>query len=146
LIIYLDTSALLKRYIQENSSAELIDLLGGMDLAGTSILTYVEMASALARSGRQGMFPSTEAQAAWRDFLADWESLSRLNISSQLTERAADQAWQHQLRGYDAMHLASALLWQEALSATILLATFDRHLWQAGLKSGLAIWPDHLDD
>jgi hypothetical protein len=47
-------------------------------------------------------------------------------------------AWEYSLRGYDAMHLNCALLWKETLEAQITMATFDRDLWQASKKAGLA--------
>jgi predicted nucleic acid-binding protein len=142
LIIYLDTSALLKQYVQEDQSEQVEQLLRQAEGAGTSLLTYAEMASAMARAARMGLIPSDEAQAAWKDFLTDWEFLLRLNLSSQVTGRAAKLAWEYGLRGYDAVHLASALLWQEALGAPLTLATFDRDLWQAGKKAGLQVWPE----
>lgn len=144
MIIYLDTSALLKQYIQEDWSEEVEKLLGIVDGSGTSIITYPEMASAIARSARMGLFPSDEAQAAWKDFLADWEFLTRLKVSSQVTEWAAKLAWEYGLRGYDAMHFASARLWQETLDAPITLATFDRDLWLAGQQTGMSVWPEGL--
>jgi len=45
---------------------------------------------------------------------------------------------------YDAVHLASALLWQEKLNMPVTLATFDRELWLAGQKSGMEVWPTEL--
>jgi uncharacterized protein len=141
LIIYLDTSALLKQYIQEDHSEQVEQLLRQAEGSGTSLLTYAEMASAMTRSARMGLIPMDEAQAAWKDFTMDWESLLRLNISSQVTGRAAKLAWEHGLRGYDALHLASTLIWQEALGEALTLATFDRDLWQAGQKTGLQVWP-----
>ena len=47
-------------------------------------------------------------------------------------------------RGYDAVQLASALTWQEAVGAEITLATFDRRLWDAGKEAGIRIWPETL--
>jgi hypothetical protein len=42
--------------------------------------------------------------------------------------RADILAWEHQLRGYDAVHLAAAVLWQEAIGAPVTMATFARQL------------------
>ena len=57
----------------------------------------------------------------------------------------ADQlAWQHNLRGYDAVHLASAVTWQEALGEVVTLATFDKQLWVAATRAGLVSWPESL--
>ena len=58
--------------------------------------------------------------------------------------RAGNLAWEHNLRGYDAVHLAAALSWGEALNAPVTLATFDRQLWQAAKMQGLRAYPDDL--
>ena len=142
MIIYLDTSALLKQYIQETGSEEVVKLLTSVDSSGTNLLTYVEMASAIARAVRMELVFANEAQSTWKDFLADWELLVRLDISVQITKRAATLAWEHGLRGYDAIHLASALSWQEAIDTPVTLATYDRELWAAALKAGMEVWPE----
>ena len=143
-IIYLDTSALLKQYIQENQSEAVEELLGLATGLGTSIITHTEMASAMSRATRLGAFPPAEAQAAWKDFLTDWASLTRLKVSAQVTTRAATLAWEYGLRGYDALHFASALVWQENLEMPVTLATFDRELWLAAQKAGMTAWPENL--
>jgi hypothetical protein len=58
--------------------------------------------------------------------------------------QAADLAWQHGLRGYDAVHLAAALTWCRSMESPALLATFDRQLWLAARRSGLAVLPSDL--
>ena len=144
-IIYLDTSALLKLYIQEKRSEEVSALLDLADGAGTSILTFTEMASAMARAVQMKFISDSEAESTWRIFSHDWPGYTRLKIPAPLTERAADMAWEFGLRGYDAMHLASALTWQDALEVPVCLATFDQLLWGAGQKVGMDIWPENLE-
>ena len=63
-------------------------------------------------------------------------------VTEALVERAETLAWDHGLRGYDAVQLASALTWQESVGTEILLATFDQQLWEAAPKAGVKAWPD----
>ena len=142
MIIYLDTSALLKQYIQESGSEEVIELLGTANSSGTNLLAYVEMASAITRAVRLKLIPADEAQTTWKDFLVDWELLVRLDVSGQITKRAAALAWEYGLRGYDALHFASALTWQDAIDMPVTLATYDRELWSAAQKTGMNVWPE----
>lgn len=143
-ILYLDTSALVKQYVQESGSGEIMDLIQGADHAGTSLISRAEMSAALARAARLKVLSAGAARAAWGQFLEDWSSLSRLNVSRQIIERASALVWDFPLRGYDAVHLASALLWRETLEAEIILATFDRELWSAARKAGLSVRPENL--
>jgi len=58
--------------------------------------------------------------------------------------RAGAVAWAHGLRGYDAVHLAAAATWQDAIGEAVTLATFDRRLWAAAEKEGLLAFPPDL--
>jgi len=144
MILYLDTSALVKRYIREVGTDEVMALLESAGSVGSASLTKVEMAAAFEKTVRQGWVKRKIAMQAWHDFLGHWSSFTRLNASSGTVERASSLAWEYSLRGYDAMHLACTLLWKETLETQITMATFDRDLWQASNKAGLAVWPENL--
>jgi predicted nucleic acid-binding protein len=62
-------------------------------------------------------------------------------MTEALVERAEGLAWEHGLRGYDSVQVASALTWQESVGAEIVLATFDQQLWDAAKRAGLKAWP-----
>jgi len=144
MILYLDTSALVKRYVMESGSKEVNVLIESADTVGSAMLTQVEMASALAKAVRMNWVEADIAQSAWQDFLSHWQSFARLSVTPGLVERASRLAWEHGLRGYDATHFAAALIWQETLEMPITLATFDRELWLAAKKTGMAVWPESL--
>jgi uncharacterized protein len=144
MIVYIDTSALVKRYIQEANSGDVVTLLDQADLAGSILLTRVEMASAFSKAVRMKWLDPQAAEEAWQDFLVHWRSFSRLNVTQPLIDRASRLAWDYGLRAYDATHLAAALLWQETLETPVTLATYDRELWLAGQKAGLSVWPENL--
>ncbi|HEV8095093.1 MAG TPA: hypothetical protein VGP71_05145, partial [Burkholderiales bacterium] len=75
---------------------------------------------------------------------ADWEHMIRLQLSEPLVARAASLAWEHGLPGYDAVHLATALVWREMLDGTVSVATYDRELWRSAQASGLSVWPTSI--
>ena len=144
MILYLDTSALVKRYIQEPGTDEVIALIDNAGSVGSTSLTKVEMAAAFEKTVRLGWVKRKIALQAWQDYLDHWSSFTRLNTSSGTIDRASSIAWEYSLRGYDATHLACALFWKEALETQITMATYDRELWQASKKAGLAVWPEDL--
>ncbi|PZA06030.1 MULTISPECIES: type II toxin-antitoxin system VapC family toxin [unclassified Meiothermus] len=143
-MVYLDTSALVKRYVEEAGTPGVQALIGGADVLGTSVLTRVEMAAALSKAARMGFLTREEAEAALEAFLADWPRLYRLKATDLLLEWASNLAWEEGLRGCDATHLAAALLWQGMLEVPVITATFDRDLWMAAKRRGLEVWPDIL--
>jgi uncharacterized protein len=143
-ILYLDASALVKRYIDEPGSAGVASLIAGADITGTAIISRAETAAALAKAARVGVLKHEAAGAALATFRADWTRLVRIQATEPLVARADTLAWEMGLRGYDAVHLASALLWRENMDQDVVVATFDRQLWQAAGASGLICFPEQL--
>ena len=144
MIAYLDASALVKRYIVERGSRETIALTAESEMTATSIASRAEVAAAFARAVRVGLVARDVARNAQRRFAGDWPDLVRVPLTEALVERAAGLAWEHGLRGYDAVQLASALAWQESVGEQIVLATFDQELWEASMRTGLEVWPEQL--
>ena len=144
MIAYLDASALVKRYLVERGSRETIALMDESELIATSITSRAEVAAGFAKAARVGLVPQDRARGAQRLFAGDWPDLVRVPITEALAERAETLAWEHGLRGYHAVQLASALSWQESVGTEILLATFDQQLWEAAPKAGLKAWPEKL--
>lgn len=58
--------------------------------------------------------------------------------------RVDNLAWEHNLRGYDAVHLAAAALWQDTVGEAVSMMAFDRQLWAASEKIGLVPYPPDL--
>jgi len=141
MIVYLDASALVKRYVVEAESAQVVALIGGAQMTGTAVLCRAEVAAALAKAVRVGLVSRESAVKALGEFNADWEYLIRLHIGEPLAARAAMLAWEHGLRGYDAVHLATALTWRETLGEAVTVATYDRELWRGAREAGLSPWP-----
>jgi predicted nucleic acid-binding protein len=143
-MVYLDASALVKRYVAEIGSEAVYRLIGETKVIGTSLITRAEVAAAIARGTRLGLLATEEARAALHLFYAQWPDLIRLQLTETVVARAGGLAWEHSLRGYDAVHLAAALFWQETIGDPVVLATFDRQLWDKGAAAGLATWPEVL--
>ncbi|RME59955.1 MAG: PIN domain-containing protein [Caldilineae bacterium] len=144
MILYVDASALVKRYIQEPGTREVLAAMAEAAVVGTCIISRVETAAALAKAVRMGALTSDVATAALQVFRQEWPSLVRVQATELLMARADALAWEHGLRGYDAVHLAAALLWQDGMDEAVTFAVYDRKLWQAAAASGLIPFPKEL--
>ena len=139
--LYLDASALVKRYIAENSSEEVNQWVGEAELVVTSLITRVEVAAAITRARRMKIIDPDESDAAINQFRFEWESFLRLSITENTVIRGDLLACEYNLRGFDATHLACALIWQESLGFPVALATFDAQLVQAAKALRIAVLP-----
>lgn len=136
-MLYLDSSALVKRYVLEAGSDLVRASIVADPYVATTIVTAVEVRAALAAASRSGRITNLAAvvSAARRDWLA----YIVVNVDTQLIERAAQAAEQHALRGYDAVQLASALAMARAAGSTVRFGTFDLALRRAAVADGLTL-------
>ena len=144
-LLYVDTSALFKRYVEEDESEAVLARMEEASTVGTVLITRVEVAAALARAVRDQRMADDEAREAEREFLGDWDDFARIGVTDALAAQAGRLAWQHDLRGYDAAQLAAALAWRDTTEDTddeFVFACFDNELRGAAAAEGLATWPE----
>ena len=141
MIVYLDASALIKRYVAETGSAAVGKLIDQAEALGTSVISRAEVSAAFAKAVRLKFVTRDAAASAMKQFAADWPHFIRLQLTENLVARAASLAWEQGLLGYDAVHLATALVWHETVGQAVYVATFDRQLWQGAQATGLIAWP-----
>lgn len=142
MIVYADTSALVKLFVTEANSNSTRYTFQQAEALGTGLLTRAELGSALARGAQRGLFSGNEAQTARRRLQLVWPTWIHIAMNENLVSRAEALAWQYKLRGYDSIHLAAAQIWQEQIGHPVTLATFDQELWEAAPLAGLEVWPE----
>lgn len=142
MILYVDASAIVKRYVTESRSTHVLALMDEAGAVATSMVSRVEVATAFARAVRVGVLDGTAGRRVHRRFAGEWTDFVRIPVTEALVARADALAWDHGLRGYDAVQLASALVWQDSIGQDVVLATFDQQLTRAGAAAGLCVWPE----
>jgi predicted nucleic acid-binding protein len=143
-MLYLDTSALVKKYVEESRSAEVRNCISQHESIATSTIARAESAAAFARAVRVGSLSEADARAVHQQFLREWKAYMRIRVTESLVARADALAWTFRLRGYDAVHLAAALEWHDRVGEPITIATFDQELWRASAEAGLQHFPADL--
>lgn len=113
------------------------ELWGTRLRAAASILCYPEGRAALAAARRARRLSPKAYGRARDEFEALQSELMLVGLDGQLARRAGELAEQLELRGYDAVHLASAF----ALGADTTVVTWDEDLKRAAAQSGCAVAP-----
>ena len=137
MILYLDTSDLLKLYLEEEGSERVEAAVARASQLTTSLITYAEARAALAKARRLGSMPDGSYSQTVATFESQWDSVSRVDVSEDIVRTAGELAERNDLRGYDAVHLASALLVQKESRSRVLFSTSDRDLRAAADNEGL---------
>jgi predicted nucleic acid-binding protein len=131
---YLDTSALVPLLVAEPSSAACRRFWDDADVVVTSRLSYVETAAALAQARRLDRISNRTHRASLRALDALWAEIAAVEVDDGLVRDAAELAHRHNLRGYDAVHCASA---RQLAADDLVAAAGDRQLLQAWLAVGV---------
>lgn len=137
MILYLDTSALVKLLINELHSHEVRAWIRAAEDIATSMITLPEAASATTRAHRAQRLPDAVAERIPADLARIWEQILRVGIDEQ---RAAAIAWSSGLRGMGAIQLAAARTLADAVGADELaFCSFDHALSAAAVAEGLVV-------
>lgn len=129
--LYVDSSALLKRYVDEADSDLADELLASDDELVTARITTVEVRRNLAR-----MLDGRALADARQTFATDLEAFSIVELDEATCELAAGIAEQTGVRSLDAVHLGAA---QRVGRQAITLLTFDRRQAQAARTLGIVV-------
>lgn len=139
-MLYLDASALAKRYVPERGRRALADRLQRESTVCTSALSYAEIHVALARKRRAGQLSADEFIYAREGFERDWQSLGEVPVSGETLSWIRAVAEETALRGMDAIHLATALWAGGRLREPIEFCTSDKSLKTAAAAFGLPVF------
>lgn len=143
---FFDSSALVKRFAQERGTAFVISLMrrAARHRLYAALFTEVEVCAALARRRKAKTLTPPQVSRALRRFRRDFANrFTSIKPDAPLIAQAIQLADTYELRGYDAIQLASVLTAnQERLLlglTPLTLVSADAELNQAAQAEGLAV-------
>jgi predicted nucleic acid-binding protein len=139
MMLYLDTSSLIKLYIDEPGSDEVRQDLSESSAGATSLVTYAETRATFARLRRLGNITPSGFRLAKRDFDSDWSVFVVVPLSDALCRAAGDLAEHYGLRGFDSIHLATFLHLANNDRSEVRFSSFDRRLNRAATRALRAV-------
>lgn len=145
-VYFLDTSALVKRYIAEVGSNWVLNLCHqeANNTLVISRITWVEVLSAFSRLRRENLLTPSNAVKATNTFRRDVDTqYFQVQLDATVTKLAGRLVQQHPLRAYDSVQLASALRFQTAAQGrtalSIIFVSADVRLVQVAEREGFAV-------
>ncbi len=141
MILFADTSALVKLYIDEIGSLEMAERVHRPDggRLALSVLAYPEVYATLARRRREALLSEAEHGDLCARFEEDWRAIARVTLSPEVLRRIPRLCAEAPLRGADAAHLASALELRDA-GLEVTFAASDIRLTEAAEAVGLEVF------
>jgi predicted nucleic acid-binding protein len=142
MILFCDTSALVKLYIDEIGSALLKRSLEESDAVAVCRIAWAEAHAAFARRAREMPQDADAINRARSALAGDWPHFLILDVDQSLVERAGDYADTFALRAYDSVQLAAASEVASVTQAPTLFACFDTRLNKAAKVLGMSCLPE----
>jgi predicted nucleic acid-binding protein len=137
LILYLDTSSLVKLYVAEAHSALVRGWAEEAEIIATCRVAYPETISALNRRFRIGDLTKGNYALLMKAFTGDWRHFAILDFDEIEAGRLAET---HGLRGFDAIHLSAAKLLRASEGALpVAFSSFDEKLNNAAVAEKLSL-------
>lgn len=136
---YLDTSALVKLYVEESGSRAVRGLFESDTELATCRLSVVEAASAFSRRARTVAGASRQLARVTRQLSDDLATMRLVEVTPEIIDGAAKLCAVHALRAYDAVHLSSAKKLSRDIVPELVFVCADRTLAAAAEEEGLAI-------
>jgi predicted nucleic acid-binding protein len=139
-ILYADTSALVKLLVREEGSDEMAQHTRAAEAVATASIAYAELRAAFAAMARAGHLSASLLGRVKRDLAVRWALVSPMSTDDLIIADAGDLAERHALRGFDAIHLAS-LMRLGPPRPDLLFAVWDADLLAAARVEGYATIP-----
>ncbi len=136
MIAYFDTSAVIPLLIGEPSSVTCARMWNEAARSISVRLLYPEARAALARAERMGRITERKHEVAVAELKTIITEIDHVELTAELAHNAGELAKAHQLRGYDAVHLAAAV---SAVDAELVLVTGDNDLAGAARSLGIPV-------
>lgn len=129
--LYVDTSALVRRYVRDRHLPMVLDAMGGDDAWCASALVRTEAQLALHRAAGS----SQQQRELWRLLRDDWDAFWVVPMDERCMARAVEVGATYGLRTVDAIHLAAA----GRLPGPVRYLTLDRQQIPAAAALGFEV-------
>jgi predicted nucleic acid-binding protein len=128
-----------KLYVREADSGRVAAWVRRSTIVATSRVAYAEARAAFARRNREGGLSSPALRRVVQQLDRDLDAFVVVELHSRVAHRAGALAEKHALRGFDAIHLASALDLSQFAASSLAFVAYDAALMSAAVAEGLTV-------
>lgn len=141
MILYLDSSAIVKLDVDEPLASVVHAAVAEAAACCSHLIAYAEVRAALAKAVRLKRETPEDLALHKGEFDEDWERFRVVSVTEASVRRAADLAERFGLRGYDSAHLAAAEAVREGVGsrADFRFLGFDDQQRKAALALGMQL-------
>jgi predicted nucleic acid-binding protein len=116
--LFTDSSALAKRYVADEKSEALDELLAAADTLAVSVLCLPEIISSLCRRRRERFLTAAQYGIARSALESDLADATVIQMVDEVLAESIHLLESNPIRAADAIHIASALVWRADVFAS----------------------------
>ena len=140
MILYFDTSALIKRYINETGSSKVDELMDSAKMVFVSVIAEIEALSAFRRLLEEKAIGRSDFNNLKNELETDFKYFEVIELDKDLTAEAKRLIEKYKIKTLDSIQLASVYLIKEDINNFVVC---DKTLLKCALKEGIkAINPE----
>ncbi|TGK81766.1 PIN domain-containing protein [Leptospira noumeaensis] len=136
---YLDSSVLIKKYFDEYASDTVLNIWNENRYLAISQVGYSEILGTINKKQKIDKFSDKVKEVIIKQFKSDWDQLVKINVDHSINSELDRIHSKYLLRGFDAIHLVSAILLFKELEEETFFLSADNNLATAAKKDGLNI-------
>jgi uncharacterized protein len=139
-IAYFDSSSIVKWFFDEPYMDLARSIRDETEIAFTSLVSFPEVMSAFNRARKERRCSRADMEKVRRELIRIWPAFNWIKPDAALADHAGRLVFKHDLKGLDALHLASALvLKREGEGVEVFFSCFDQRLNDAAEKERLLV-------
>ncbi len=116
---FMDTSALIKKYIQERGSETIEVLMDKADIIYVASLTKIECFSVIKRLLQDKLISASDYSRMKKEMMTDFDYYTIVKFNDVIEEAAARLLDSHQLKTLDAVQAASVSVMRDKINAFV---------------------------
>ncbi|TGK84406.1 PIN domain-containing protein [Leptospira montravelensis] len=136
---YLDSSVLVKKYFDEYASDTVLNIWKENRYLAISQVGYSEILATINKKQKIEKFSDKVKENIIKQFKSDWDQLVKINVDHTINSELERIHSKYLLRGFDAIHLVSAIILFNELEEKTFFLSADDNLATAAKKDGLNI-------
>lgn len=144
--IYLDASALVKRYAQERGSEAIAHIFEVANQVFTCKIAFAEVMATFRKKRDEGAVEESLIETLAGQFEEDWGAISTVDLSPELHAIVRHRVFHHSLRALDLLHLSAALVLRNAARIPVVFVCSDQDLLEAARRESLTVFDPERED
>lgn len=144
--LYFDANAIVKGYVSERGSECVAEIFSTAGQVFTCKIAFAEVMATLRKKRDELPSHAPQIHQLAEQFSQDWDSITAIDLSSEVLDVVRDRAFRHSLKALDLLHLSAAVFLRQVTTIPVVFVCSDQNLLVAARRESLRVFNPEVDD